>query len=162
MTRYCLDVAYASDVKTYDNSDIAMAYGFAVLVPNAGWQPQGQAAEKVVTDDSFTFSIFDTASSPGTITQIEIIFLNDNPFGWQENKKTFKGDGVPAYKPNMGSAGCNVTGAWWPLPTYTIATPPDKNATYTFSVKVSVTPAGTNSQKVFYVDPRIIVNGGNP
>ena len=69
MANHNLDVAFSSDVTPHDwNLPIAMAYGFTDPDAHNVYKGRGQTKNTLTPDDTVSFWIYDTASSPTTIS----------------------------------------------------------------------------------------------
>ena len=161
---YSMDVAISSEAQPLDPSrPIAMSFGFAQGLPGSIWSGEGQKAEKVKQFSNVYFFIFDVASKPGSLVQVEIAFASKtkvgptSPFDW--TKMTIPTEGLmPLPVSDATSVGCNlknVTG--WQLGPYNAINAGVYECTITANVVAS-----DEVLKTFDVDPEVQVEGAGP
>lgn len=160
-TIHSLDVAFNSDtIPLHEDQPIAMAYGFTYgAADSLTGVTAGQKKDTLKLNQQVYFKIFDTAQHPvDRLTGLLIIFEdNKSPFSW--SRAGFSSDQVPAVSIGAGaglSHGCNVRGREWICGPYQAVNPGD------FECIVNVwVPMANGGNKVFDVDPEIIVEGAN-
>lgn len=157
---YSLDVAFSSDTNYTAGDPITMAYGFV----GTDGSDQGQTPGAIVPGNGFAFAVFDTAENPGTVTQIQISF-GEGVTPFVDNN----GDAVPnpvtvttglQSTEAQWSIGCNVTGARWVVGGFIVSSHIPADTPFECTMTVNVTDSAGN-EKVFSVDPEIIVEGAN-
>lgn len=161
---YSMDVAISSEAQPLDASKpIAMSFGFAQGLPGSIWSGEGQKAEKVKQFANVYFFIFDVASKPGSLIEVEIVFASEtkvgptSPFDW--TTLTIPGGGLmPLAVSDVSSVGCNLKGVTgWQLGPYNALNAGTFECTITANVIAS-----DQTLKTFDVDPEVQVEGAGP
>jgi hypothetical protein len=166
---YALDVAFSSATKAADDeAPMVAAFGFSSLLIGGTWSEDGQKAEKVAGGADFYFAAFDTAATAGTVFEIQIDFGkvgSATPFVNAKGEQIMspivasKDDGTLYFAgASENSPGCNVKGAKWLAGPYKLTS---IKGSYECTVIAAVSEGG-GIDKVFSVDPEIVVEGGGP
>lgn len=163
-TIHSLDVAFSSDATpVHPGQPIAMAYGFAYGATETSWVgvAAGQMKETMKQNQQVYFKIFDTAQKPATLTRVKITFENNkSPFSWSSRSFPEDEELPRRHNPYIGggdwSHGCNVIATEWHCGPYQAVKLGDFECTIWVWVKMA-----DGKEKVFNVDPEIIVEGAN-